>query len=630
MVVLAGILTVLAWPIANLPAKATLDGSWQIALHLAAGLGLRHGVEFVFTYGPLGFLGFPIPYVDLTSTVALTVSIAIYAALIGTMLVEARRLLPLWAAFVVTLLVARIFVLLPPFEAFQALIFIWCVEALADRIPLPTSALAAIGGVLAGAAVLGKVSVGIFAVAMVGATVVSISRRPWGSVGVFVVATLASGLGFWLATGQQLGDLGAFARGVYEVISGYNSAMGGDFVEKRRWLYLALPAVAAILIWTGWRSSRDWPRPRRIGLAILAVIFGFALWKLAVVREHVTFVFATALVAMFPFATGVDRRTWLVSTLAIGIAFAGSSAMEPKTYLNVVGSARSILNEVRHSFQPDRMERAAASTRENLREWYELDPDTLAAIGGETVHVDPVMASAAYAYPDLSWKPLPVIQAYTAYTPALDRLNADVLRSADAPQRILRNVQEANHTDRLREWIDRPFVDGEFFPVSVDGRFRWFESPAAMLETFCRYDEISVTERWQVLARTARSCGAPESLGTVTARAGEPVAIPVETRPDRFVTVKIGGLEPSLLGRVRDTLYKAPDWYVKLDDTRYRLIPGTAGDGLLVAVPPSADGTGRFAFGAPIRTMTVTQGDNGKGSGEPLTFTFESVPRGGS
>ena len=139
MVVLAGILTILAWPIANLPAKATLDGSWQIALHLAAGLGLRHGVEFIFTYGPLGFLGFPQPYLDATSALALIFSIAIYVALIGTMLVEARRLLPLWAAFLVTLLVARIFVLLPPFEAFQALIFVWCVEALADRIGLPRS-----------------------------------------------------------------------------------------------------------------------------------------------------------------------------------------------------------------------------------------------------------------------------------------------------------------------------------------------------------------------------------------------------------------------------------------------------------------------------------------------------------
>ena len=104
---------------------------------------------------------------------------AIYVALIGTMLVEARRLFPLWAAFLVTLLVARIFVLLPPFEAFQALIFVWCVEALADRIRLPTLALAAIGGVLAGAAVLGKVNVGIFVVAMVGVTIVTIGR-PWG------------------------------------------------------------------------------------------------------------------------------------------------------------------------------------------------------------------------------------------------------------------------------------------------------------------------------------------------------------------------------------------------------------------------------------------------------------------
>ena len=109
MVVLAGILTILAWPIANLPAKATLDGSWQIALHLAAGLGLRHGVDFMFTYGPLGFLGFPVPYLDGTSALALIFSIAIYVALIGTMLVESRRLLPLWAAFVVTLLVVMVY-----------------------------------------------------------------------------------------------------------------------------------------------------------------------------------------------------------------------------------------------------------------------------------------------------------------------------------------------------------------------------------------------------------------------------------------------------------------------------------------------------------------------------------------
>lgn len=54
-VVLAAVIVVLAWPIANGPGKATLDESWKIALHLAAGMRLQHGVDIVFTYGPVRF-----------------------------------------------------------------------------------------------------------------------------------------------------------------------------------------------------------------------------------------------------------------------------------------------------------------------------------------------------------------------------------------------------------------------------------------------------------------------------------------------------------------------------------------------------------------------------------------------
>src|SRR4029079_741524 len=125
------------------------------------------------------------------------------------------------------------------------------------------------------------------------------------------------------------------------------------------------------------------------------------------------FVFATALVAMFPFATHIDRRTWLVSALAIGIAFAGSSASQPRTYLDVVGSTRSIVNEVRHTIQPGWAERAAERTQGRLRDWYDLDPSPLPAIGTETVHFEPVMSSAAYAYPELKWLPLPIFQSYS-------------------------------------------------------------------------------------------------------------------------------------------------------------------------------------------------------------------------
>ena len=117
-----------------------------------------------------------------------------------------------------------------------------------------------------------------------------------------------------------------------------------------------------------------------------------------------------------------------------------------------------------------------------------------------------------------------------------------------------------------------------------------------------------------------------ERLASVTARAGEEVSVPVETRPDRFVIARIKGLEPSLLGRLRATALKGPDWYVHLDDTRYRLVAATADEGLLLAVPPAAEGSGPFAFGAPARTIAVSQGQEGRDSSTPLTYEFLSVP----
>jgi hypothetical protein len=329
---------------------------------------------------------------------------------------------------------------------------------------------------------------------------------------------------------------------------------------------------------------------------------------------------------MFAFAPRTERRSWLMGALAIGIAFAGSSSIEPRTYVDVVGSVRSLAGEAADAFVPGRGSVAEQRTRDDLRKWYLLDPSTLAAIGDESVSFDPVMASAAFAYPELHWAPLPIFQSYSAYTPALDRQNADLLRSSAAPERILRDFDPAAPSDQLRLWMGRDLRPGEVVPVTVDGRFRWFESPEATLETFCRYLQTAATDRWQVLARTGRSCGPPEPLGTVSAKAGDTVTVPIETRPDRFVIVKVGGLEPSVFGRLRSLLYKAHDWYVELDDTRYRLIPATASDGLLLAVPPAADGSGPFSFGAPIRTMVVKEGQSGRESKAPLTFQFLSVP----
>jgi hypothetical protein len=625
ILVLAGLITALAWPFLDLPATTGLDRSWQIGLHLASWMDLRQGVDFVFTYGPLGFLAVPHPYLGVTSLLALVASGAVYFSLVAVMLIEARRVVPLWAAALVVLAIARTFVALPPFEAFQVLVFIACVEALAGRVRAPAGAIALGLGIAAGFAMLGKLNVGVFVASMGAVTALAVVRPWWRGIVVYAAGAVASGLVLWIATGQSLSDIASYASGAVQTISGYSEAMGLDRDPALLWVYAAFAGIAVLFGWTAYRMSADWPRPQRLGLLFVCLIFGFAMWKTAFTRQYHAFALAAILVALAVIGAHLrDRRLWLTSLLAVGIAFLAAAQATPASYMNVVGSARSLAVEAATAVIPGRALRAEQSTRASLRKRYALDPTTLGELSGKRVSVDPVEAGVAFAYPELTWAPLPVMQSYTAYTPALDHLNADRLASADAPDRILRSVAfNADPPDWLTRQRGHPLRPGESIPVTVDGRYRWFESPAAMLETFCRYGQLSSIGSWQVLGRFGGSCGPAEPLNTVQAREGEAVQVPVESRPDRFVTVRVRGLEPSLIDRVRTALWKADEWYATIAGVRYRLVAPTMSDGLLLAVPAGADGTGSFAFGPPIETISIQSGSGGH---RQLTYEFESVP----
>ena len=249
--------------------------------------------------------------------------------------------------------------------------------------------------------------------------------------------------------GQSLSDLGAFVVGMYEIVTGYNGAMGADVMPRRSWIYIALAGAAIIVGWNTWRIAAGLPRRRAVGLIGLMLVVGFAMWKTALVREHATFVLTTLLVAMFPLGLGLERRTWLACVLAVGIALAGSSSIEPRALLDVVGSVRSLASETADAFWPGRSDDAAERTRAQLQRRYRIDPTMLASLDGLSVHVDPYLTSTVYAYPEMEWSPLPVFQSYAVYTSGLDERNASVLRSEDAPQRILRSFRSADPSDLL-------------------------------------------------------------------------------------------------------------------------------------------------------------------------------------
>src|ERR1041385_4887643 len=54
------VLAAVTWQITSLSASSGIDPSWRVALHLAWTDNIHFGPDFAWTYGPLGFLAFPI------------------------------------------------------------------------------------------------------------------------------------------------------------------------------------------------------------------------------------------------------------------------------------------------------------------------------------------------------------------------------------------------------------------------------------------------------------------------------------------------------------------------------------------------------------------------------------------
>jgi hypothetical protein len=613
---LGGVIVLLSWPYTQ-TVQVGVDESWRAALHVIGPTGQRFGEDIVFTYGPLGFLSVPWPFFGPSSALATIATGAVYLAAATTLLVLVRRLLPGWAAALVVFLTARAtFGWLPPFEMLQALIFVWSVEAvLARRLPVPADWLIVGSGILAAVVIMGKTNVGVFSAAMLFVASIAIARPRWRGAAIFAGVTVIGCLVVWVVTGQALTALPAFVAGAIEIVRGYSEAMVRDTAPEVLWLYPAYVAGIAIFASLGWQATRG--RPRSVRLAVLAIgaLIAFAEWKTAFTRNYTYYARATALLALFPLASRLPNVTWGRSIAGAAYAAMLVVLLVTQQFLptQLIGGRRSASNAVSMAAAvlPWRQEAAVEATRSALREELALPPEILAELTGQTVHIDGWQSIVAFAYPEFRWSPLPVFQSYSAYTTALDELNAARLRGAEAPERI------------LRERFDD--VDGT--PRAVDKRFIWFEPPAATLEMLCRYDELVATDRWQVLGRTDRTCAAAEVISTMTALAGERVTVPTETRPDRFVIVRISGFPDGIGDRVRATLLRADEWYVEVGDRgTYRFVPGTAGDGLVVAVPAGLAFHPRFAFGPPVASLTVSAGRDGTSSDAMLRYEFLSVP----
>jgi len=595
------------WPISTATPTVGVDTSWVVGLHLAARQGLHFGPEVAFTFGPLGFLGSPQPYLGWTSAAALLfVATVHFGACLG-LLHLARGTIGFPKATVFVLLIAFTFVWITGWRLFGVLVFIAVASALLRHRDASTGLRFAmvLGGAVAALA-LGKLNIGAVALLIGTIGVIATGRRPITSLAAFVVTAALGFLTLWLAAGQRLADVPAYIGSAIDISVGYSQSMGA--VDPRTDWYsgvsLLITAVVAGLLW---RRTESLPRRDRAAILAVAAIIIFAEYKADFTRSGVgVTIYLATLLAIWPLA--VPRtRSWVAAGAPVAgmmAAFLAVATVPLMGLIDPVGRVQNLATQVTMaSFE---RQEAAASTAGSLRRQYGLPPEALALLEGRTVHVEPWESAAAYAYPEFDWSPLPAFQAYAAYTPDLDRLNADRLAGPQAPDRIL--------------WLTPADT-----PLTIDGRGLWFDAPLTKAEMLCRYSPMGVDLRWQVLERVQSRCGSPIHVATVPAAAGERVVVPKDL-PAGLVTMRIEGVASDLMSRLQTLAYRGAPWTVSDGQSNLRIPLGTAGGPNVIGATRDVGYCGRLAVSPAPSTVIIGPEPGSPGAGTPLTVEFAVIP----
>jgi hypothetical protein len=564
---------VLTWPVVSLAPTTGLDPSWQAGLHLAAHERIGFGDDLAFTYGPLGFLNFPLLYYPFTAALAAIYVVGARLAISLSLVWAARRFMPLPLAFAFALLTAGVLTFTE--DAIVVPVLIWCVAALLGPKDGPAArALPVAGGILAGVELLSKLNVGvtIFILLLVAVVALPNYRRALGLfAGSFVVTLLVA----WFATGGSLTQLWPYLLNAGSIMSGYSSAMQYDDPDYQGWLPFAIAAVIGIGGAGAISSTQDTDRRTRIAVLLLWAIFSFVVFKEGFVRQGVdrkAIFFGLMLAGLFAFRWRSSMQVIGIVGLVITLLFYfGATHTRFSDVVQPRARADRAFDQLKTMVSPSRRNGVIEGTKANMRAAYALDPASLRLVGNAPVHIYPHEATAAWAY-GLEWKPLPVFQTYTAYTTRLDVLNADALASDAGPEVILRQPEEA-----------------------IDSRNGTFDSPAAVVAMVCNYDEVRATRAWQVLRRVPGRCGPERPIGEVDAAYGQVVSVPAGRR-DELVLARVDGIRGTHRERIRTLIYRAHQRVVAINGIPFRFVPGTATDGLLLKIPERADWSGPFGF----------------------------------
>jgi hypothetical protein len=482
--VAALILALVCLPLPFLSLENDADTSLILLLDYARQHGLQFGVDFVSTYGPLGFLIFP-NYSSETAHLRLVADgLIAMAASTGLCLVAWRQPLPWRVLLLAVFLWTTANIRIGPDMLLNVMLFSWGFLCFVGA-PRRLSWYGLITAALTGFCAVAKVSflvIGAGSVVLVAAAVLLRGRRQLAS-GIILVF-LAVFLAGWCGSGQDLGNLPAFLVNALAMIRGHNAALGIEAMPSVRLLGSVITVLASLLIILRVGTALL-PEPARrpwgklvMGLWAFALLF--VAWKHGFVRAdtyHVSLFlgFVPMLLLSLDSLPGGTRAGvyWLRSTALAGslgaLALLQMFCLQPLPR-SILAPWESASTNVRRLLSPGEFRRQADMRLEEHRQQAQLP--NLRQIVGEA-KVDVLGFRQSYAlYNGMNFRPRPVSQSYAACDAHLMRINERYLLSGKGADYFL---FELNPLDSKFPALEDAMVVRDlvlnFKPVAAEGRF---------------------------------------------------------------------------------------------------------------------------------------------------------------
>jgi hypothetical protein len=607
-----------SFPGAYHAARPGLDPSWHYAINSLPQSGLMYGQDVAFTYGPLGFLLYPL---DIGPNMLITLGFRLFIHLMfaWAVLYYAFRVSGVVPAILFLLAYSFALLMKLPAESTLAILIgllagISAQGTKAARITVPLTA------ALAGLCLFIKPNLALAALSMVIlAEVVRLTKgraRLYSSPLLIGGAYLLVAIPLWYRYFGTLEHFGVWLRATYE-FARYNSvAVSLDGPRSVLiialgilWLYVLVVSILKVM-----KSSA-------FSMAFLFLPAVLLSFKHGFDRQdgHVLFffVFLLAVTALLILASTKIRELGLtvffflavllvtipVAVLHNGIYYA--DAVDFVSGRTGWSNVRSLahLDETRASLR--------AQAGENLAP-LELPQEWLTLIQANQGSVDVIPWEISFCPAnELEWRPSPTIQTYVTYTAWLDAWNAKHFSGVRAPDFI------------LLEWKN---IDERHIPFDVPATWR------ALLVNYQLVD-AKLDRNLLLLGRNQFPAELRQGLiGTRTASTTSWIDVP-QARGPVFARFNPKFTTEGLLAK---TLFRIPPITIELayengQSVTHRMIPDTARNGLLISHVPidAADAALVFSGGAVDRVVRFRIGGPGAAYlRDTLDVEFLNAPAG--